>query len=125
MCSEQLKKLFHTDSNKVNEDGEQEMNDGKFWMSWDDFMTEFESLTVCHLDNPSEHEQRAVGTFVYGQGGNSPANKDEMSNDYLNPEKHFQIKLTVTSPGLIKFQLLLGKLSLSQVYTDPAFKTLQ
>ena len=77
-------------------------------MNWDDFLTEFESLSVCHLDNPSEIEKRAVGTFSYGPNGNSPSDKDAMANFYLDPSKHFQIKLNVTKPGLVKFQLLLG-----------------
>ena len=36
-----------------------------------------------------------------------------MANDYLCPEKHIQIKLTITQKGLYKFQLTLGSLSKS------------
>ena len=49
----------------------------------------------------------------YGEKGargiNSPDCKTAMAEMYLDPEMHFQIKLKVTSPGLVKFQLLLGK----------------
>ena len=47
-------------------DDEDSSDDGKFWMSWDDFLDEFESLTICHLDNDSEAEMRAKGTFRQG-----------------------------------------------------------
>ena len=90
-------------NNKVNDD-----DDGSFWMTWTDFLDEFEHLTVCHLDDGREMEQRAIGQFTYGL--NSPLNKLEMAVEYLNPAKHFQLKLDVRSGGLIKFQLLLGKL---------------
>ena len=36
-----------------------------------------------------------------------------MANDYLCPEKHIQLKLTITQAGLYKFQLTLGLLSKS------------
>ena len=36
---------------------------------------------------------------------------------YLDPQMHFQIKLKVTSPGLMKFQILLGKLQ-TTAYID-------
>ena len=87
---------------------EENTNDGKFWMSWDDFLSEFESLSVCHLDAPTEMERRAVGVFSYGENGNSPNDKDALATEYLDPKKHFQVKLTVKTGGLIKFQLLLG-----------------
>ena len=91
--------------NEDDDEDHDENDDGKFWMRWDDFLVEFESLTVCHLDNDAEMEQRAKGTFRYGV--NSPSSKQHMTEHYLDPVFHFQIKLTVTDVGLIKFQLLL------------------
>ncbi len=44
-------------------------------------------------------------------GTDCPSTTDEMANDYLCPEKHIQIKLTITQKGLYKFQLTLGALS--------------
>merc|ERR1711935_65420 len=99
---EQLEKF-----GEVSGDLKENTNDGKFWMSWDDFLSEFESLSVCHLDDPSEMERRAVGTFSYGQNGNSPTDKDALAVEYLDPKKHVQVRLTVKTGGLIKFQLLL------------------
>ena len=84
-------------ADKDSESGEShdDNDDGKFWMAWDDFLVEFESLTVCHLDNDAEMEQRATGTFRYGL--NSPTSKQHMTEHYLDPAFHFQIKLTVTT----------------------------
>ena len=112
---EQMDKLYpdqaprQQNPNDSASSDEEEEDDGKFWMSWEHFLEEFESLTVCHLNNDkAETEHRANGTFTYGPNGNSAQNKDEMASDYLNPAKHFQIRLKVTKAGLIKFQLLLG-----------------
>ena len=80
-------------------------------MTWDDFLDEFENLTVCHLDSEGEMEQRVTGQFIYGV--NSPENLTGFSAVYLNSEKHFQFRLDVETEGLIKFQLLLGKFYVS------------
>ena len=78
-------------------------------MSWDDFLDEFENLTVCHLESQSEMERRVTGQFIYGV--NSPENLAEFSAVYLDSTKHFQFRLDVEKDGLVKFQLLLGQFS--------------
>lgn len=42
-------------------------DDGRFWMKWNDFIDEFENLSVCHLSQPDsiEYEKRVRGTFRY------------------------------------------------------------
>ena len=44
---------------------DEEDEDGKFWMSWDDFIQEFECLSVCHLDHDDDQERRVTGTFRF------------------------------------------------------------
>jgi len=69
--------------------------DGMFWMAWTDFVREFEALTVCHLEDSRDQEQRFLGTFQY-DGETSPKDKLDMGLNYLNPEKHLQFHLKVT-----------------------------
>ena len=40
-------------------------NDGTFWMNWNEFVKEFENITVCHLPEQTEYEMRARGIFRY------------------------------------------------------------
>ena len=59
--SSREQKILGIDGNLDNDD------DGLFFMTWEEFMKEFEQLTVCHLavSSPSSpvFEMRAIGNF--------------------------------------------------------------
>ena len=45
--------------------GKDPTDDGCFWMSWSDFLKQFENIAVCHLPTDNFHEIRARGIFRY------------------------------------------------------------
>ena len=47
------------------DDDDSNNDDGRFWMTWNDFVAEFENLTVCHLPEQQDYERRVRGTFRY------------------------------------------------------------
>ena len=53
------KQALEVDDDNTNTD------DGCFWMTWNDFICEFENLAVCHLPEKQDYERRVRGTFRY------------------------------------------------------------
>lgn len=60
--TDQIRKLKYV---ARSEEGLRQNDDGSFWMDWEDFVAEFENLTVCHLPDPNDYESRARGIFRY------------------------------------------------------------
>jgi len=105
--SSREQKILGIDGNLDNDD------DGLFFMTWEEFMEEFEQLTVCHLavSSPSSpvFEMRAIGNFSYN-GNDCPSDIQDMCDNYLNPAKSLQFNLTIKQSAKsanIKFQLLM------------------
>ena len=92
--------------------------DGKFWMAWADFLTEFEQLSICMIPNAeSSNYHRVIGDI---QGGvNSPLDLAEVMAGQVHclwaVNRTHQIKLKVKNkqqsvvmqalfhmPGMIK-----------------------
>ena len=57
------KQALEFDDDNTNDDDD--TNDGCFWMTWNDFICEFENLAVCHLPEKQDYERRVRGTFRY------------------------------------------------------------
>lgn len=83
-------------------------DDGGFWMSFQDWVDEFEMFTICmlpRLDPDDEdagsmaeeealnRDHRVIGTFI--PGTNSPLDITQMQAEFMNPDFHAQIYLSV------------------------------
>lgn len=86
--------------------GYEDKDDGGFWMSFKDWIEEFEMFTLCMLprldpddeDVPNEDEaklrdRRVIGVFE--PGISSPMDIAEMQSDFMEPGRHVQVSLTV------------------------------
>jgi len=69
-------------------------DDGCFWMSWEDWTTEFETLDICYMpDEEKGKNHRVIGDFM--AGGNAPTGLSQLSKSYLKPELTHQIEVIV------------------------------
>jgi hypothetical protein len=84
-------------------------NDGAFWMSFKDWVDEFEMFTICILpdeDFESDRDHRVIGTFIGGE--NCPLDAAQLQSDFLTPNKTVQMELIVENGDQrVFFQYLL------------------
>ena len=81
--------------------------DGAFWMSFTDFLTEFEKLDICYVpDETKTNYHRVIGDFAGGE--NAPKSVNELSSNFLNPAMTHQVDIIVKEKAQDVFiQLLL------------------
>ncbi|CAG5104363.1 Oidioi.mRNA.OKI2018_I69.chr1.g1216.t1.cds [Oikopleura dioica] len=86
---------------------DQAADDGAFWMTFKDWVDEFEILTICALpgldlededgkitkEEVEERETRVIGTFH--PGVNAPSDINHLKKVFLDPEFTIQVEMDV------------------------------
>jgi len=68
------------------------LDDGTFWMEYQDFTREFSKLYVCRLFPPSWHQLTIKGAWVGKTAGGAPLQKDRQSSTWCNnPQYHLTV----------------------------------
>lgn len=84
----------------------EDKDDGGFWMSFKDWIDEFEMFTICMLprldpddedvvneDEARARDRRVIGVFE--PGVNAPVDMEEMQSSFMDPTRHVQVELVV------------------------------